>query len=147
MSDGSQRCFGNNDTGKLGLGDTDNRGDDANEMGSNLASFSLGDNRMARAFFGNAGGACALMDNSKVRCWGDNGNGEHGLEDTTRRGDGANAFVEELQSILIPDVNQLLQSGQKGITCITTAEQIMTQAETEANGLIDTWADTVMGIY
>ena len=65
----------------------------------------------------------------------------------TWRGDGANSFMDEVQSVLIPDVNTLMQSSQKGIASISNAEQIMTAAENEANGLIDTWADTVMGIY
>lgn len=65
----------------------------------------------------------------------------------TWRGEGANAFMDEVQSILIPDVNSLMESSLKGINSIATAEQIMTQAENEVNGLIDTWADTVSGIY
>ena len=63
------------------------------------------------------------------------------------RGDGANAFVDEVQSVLIPDVNQLLQSSTQGITSMNAAEQIMTDAENEVNSMIDGWADTVVGIY
>jgi hypothetical protein len=36
MQDGSVRAFGYNAYGQLGLGDTDNRGDDPDEMGASL---------------------------------------------------------------------------------------------------------------
>ena len=62
------------------------------------------------------------------------------------RGDGANAFVEELNSILIPDVNQLTQSCVTGINSMNTAEQIMTEAENNARTMVDGWVDTVQAI-
>eukprot|EP01083_Nonionella_stella_P156828 508282_1 len=41
---GTVKCFGHNVNGQLGLGDTNNRGDEANEMGDNLPDVDLGSN-------------------------------------------------------------------------------------------------------
>ena len=39
---GKLKCFGKNNRGQLGYGDTQNRGDDADEMGDNLDYVDLG---------------------------------------------------------------------------------------------------------
>jgi hypothetical protein len=38
---GALKCWGNNDGGALGIGDTDNRGDDPGEMGDQLPAVRL----------------------------------------------------------------------------------------------------------
>ena len=42
------KCWGNNYSGQLGLGDTNNRGDGANEMGNNLGFVEIGASRRLR---------------------------------------------------------------------------------------------------
>ena len=63
------------------------------------------------------------------------------------RGAGANAFAEELANILVPDVDRLIQSGQKGVQSIVNAEQIMSQADKEVSNLVNGFADIVAGIF
>jgi alpha-tubulin suppressor-like RCC1 family protein len=70
------RCWGNNFFGQLGLGDSENRGDDPNEMGNNLLSADLGSSQLAVAVAAGGAFTCALLQSGAVKCWGRN---EHGI--------------------------------------------------------------------
>ena len=76
--DGSVRCWGLNDKGQLGLGDTANRGDAAGEMGDNLPAVDLGTGRTATAISAGTNHTCALLDNGSLKCCGENQTGELG---------------------------------------------------------------------
>ncbi|MEM7802617.1 MAG: WXG100 family type VII secretion target [Chloroflexota bacterium] len=65
----------------------------------------------------------------------------------TWRGMGASAFADELTNLLVPDVETILQSNQRGIESIVRAEQIMAAADDEVARLADGWSDLVSGIY
>lgn len=84
---GKIKCWGRNDLGQLGLGDTADRGDAPGEMGDALPFVDLGVGRTARAIAAGEGRTCAVLDNGRVKCWGGNGSGQLGLGDTERRGD------------------------------------------------------------
>jgi cysteine-rich repeat protein len=86
LDDDSLKCWGENSYGQLGLGDTENRGDQPKEMGEALPSVDLGAGRTARSVAVGWNSICALLDNGAVKCWGDNKNGQLGLGDTVRRG-------------------------------------------------------------
>ncbi len=82
------RCWGQNSSGQLGLGDAVNRGDGTNEMGDNLPAVDLGNGRSAAAITAGANHTCALLDNGQVRCWGVNSPlGILGIEILGNRGD------------------------------------------------------------
>jgi cysteine-rich repeat protein len=85
LKDGSVKCWGANDLGQLGLGDTRQRGDEPGEMGTALGSVNLG--RSAIAIAAGYNHTCALLDDKTVKCWGGNGLGQLGLGDTNHRGD------------------------------------------------------------
>ena len=99
LDNGSVKCWGSNSYGQLGLGDVNNRGDGANEMGDNLPTVDLGTGRTAKAVSNGSYHSCALLDNNSVKCWGNNQNGQLGLGDTINRGDGANEMGDNLPAV------------------------------------------------
>lgn len=83
------KCWGYNRYGSLAKGDTNNRGDSANEMGSNLTAIDFGTGRSAVKVVGGLDYICALLDNSKVKCYGRNFYGQLGQENNANLGDSA----------------------------------------------------------
>lgn len=83
LEGGKVRCWGEGASGKLGVGDTANIGDD--ESPSTWPEVKLG----ARAVQVAAGGSqsCALLENGTVRCWGDNQFGQLGTGEPSAVGD------------------------------------------------------------
>ena len=64
------KCWGHNGDGQLGLGDTNNRGDGAGEMGDSLEAVELGAGRTAKKITAGFYHTCATLDNGQVECWG-----------------------------------------------------------------------------
>jgi len=96
LESGAIKCWGANDHGQLGLGDTENRGDDADELAENLPVVALGDTRTAASVvLGDAHG-CALFTDQTVKCWGSNARGQLGLGDTNDRGAGPDEMGDHL---------------------------------------------------
>jgi alpha-tubulin suppressor-like RCC1 family protein len=86
LAGGAVKCWGHNDVGQLGLGDLVNRGDKPGQMGDNLMPVPIGAGLVARSVAVGDAHACALLDDGRVTCWGDNFWGQLGLENTTSRG-------------------------------------------------------------
>ena len=113
LDNDEMKCFGNNGHGQLGLGDTENLGDEAGEMGSALPAISLGSDTnnltykaKAVSIGSKAIHVCALLTTSKtnadakhIKCWGDNNYGQLGLGDTQDRGDGTGDDVADTEII------------------------------------------------
>ena len=90
LADGHVKCWGLNDFGQLGLGDTRERGRGTSgqpEMGAALAAVNLGARAVAIA--AGADHTCALLEEGQVKCWGRNEWGQLGLGDAIHRGTGA----------------------------------------------------------
>jgi len=68
-----------NASGQLGLGDTDNRGDNSSEMGIYLPAVDLGTGRTATAIEAGDHHTCAILDDASLKCWGSNSSGQLGL--------------------------------------------------------------------
>lgn len=68
----TQKCFGYNKNGELGLGDNANRGDGSGGMGDLLADVDLGAGAAATAVSAGLTHTCALLDGGSVKCWGKN---------------------------------------------------------------------------
>ena len=78
MVEGSRlKCWGRNTEGELALGDTNNRGDNAGEMGDALPFTMLAATPVAVAAA--AGHECAVLADHTVACWGLNYTGTLGL--------------------------------------------------------------------
>jgi hypothetical protein len=86
LDDGSVKCWGSNASGELGLGDSLDRGLDLAAMGDNLPSVNLGTRRTAKLVVAGELHTCALLDDSSVKCWGDNAWGQLGTGDHVGRG-------------------------------------------------------------
>jgi cysteine-rich repeat protein len=87
LTDGRVKCWGLNDVGELGLGDMNNRGDAAGEMGDALPPVDLGEGATAMAITAGTFHTCALLTDGRVKCWGLNLVGQLGLGDMKNRGD------------------------------------------------------------
>jgi len=96
LSSGAVKCWGNNAYGQLGLGDVNNRGDAAGEMGDALPAVDLGTGRTAKAVAVGSNFSCAILDNNNVKCWGGNGGGQLGLAGYGHRGDNAGEMGDNL---------------------------------------------------
>jgi alpha-tubulin suppressor-like RCC1 family protein len=85
LDTGNVRCWGRNNFGQLGYGDTNNIGD--NEQPYTALDVELGG--PVKSIVAGAYHTCALMETGKVRCWGYNAYGQLGLGTTANVGDHA----------------------------------------------------------
>ena len=99
LDDGSVKCWGDNSYGKLGLGDTQERGFGPGQMGAALPAVSLGPGRTALQLTAGSFQTCARLDDGSVKCWGGNIFGELGLGDTLPRGEGAGQMGAALPAV------------------------------------------------
>jgi alpha-tubulin suppressor-like RCC1 family protein len=113
LDDNSLKCWGANDVGQLGLGDTAARGDNAGELGDALAKIDLGTGRTVKDVALGENFACAILDNDTLKCWGANNRGQLGLGDTQRRGDAPGEMGDAL-----PVVD--LGTGRKPVTVVAS---------------------------
>lgn len=79
------RCWGRNGVGQLGHPDSNDVGDDPNEMGGLLEVVDLA--APAVRVFAGADHNCALLEGGAVKCWGRNSSGQLGLGGDNHRGD------------------------------------------------------------
>ena len=99
LNDASVKCWGDSYYGQLGLGDTEDRGDELNEMGDSLPAASLSTTKTAVAVNAGYVHTCALLNDASVKCWGDAASGRLGLGDTTHRGDEPNEMGDNLSTV------------------------------------------------
>ncbi|KAG2444343.1 hypothetical protein HXX76_001099 [Chlamydomonas incerta] len=102
LDTGFIKCWGRNNYGQLGLGDTTDRGGVSADMGDNLPVVDLGWANRASHMCAGVSHTCAVISssrsesNGRVKCWGLNTDKQLGFSDTTNRGDGAGAMGESL---------------------------------------------------
>jgi cysteine-rich repeat protein len=114
LEDASVRCWGHNDFGQLGLGHTNNIGDDEPPTADN-AQVTLGGTPTAIATSGDH--TCALLTTNQIRCWGLNQQGELGIGSTDNVGD--NELPTAVAPIVYRDPAPILGLSAGGAhTCI-----------------------------
>lgn len=85
LDNGQVRCWGLNDGGQLGYGNTATIGDD--EAPGSVGPVDLGAGRTAVEVSAGSAHTCAILDNGQVRCWGSGGQGRLGYGTTQNIGD------------------------------------------------------------
>jgi alpha-tubulin suppressor-like RCC1 family protein len=98
---GRVKCWGANEFGQLGLGDTRPRGRDPDEM-AELPEVALGEDAAAVALSAGGQFTCALLGGGEVKCWGRNELGQLGVGDMSNRGDQPGETGEALPSVSLP---------------------------------------------
>jgi alpha-tubulin suppressor-like RCC1 family protein len=112
------KCWGDNESGQLGIGDTGYRGGQPGDMGDNLRATELGsDLRVAQLAAGRLH-TCARFDDGRVKCWGDNSHGQLGLGDQNHRGDQIGEMGDALPFVdLGTEQRAVLLATQEYHTC------------------------------
>lgn len=122
FDDGRVKCWGRNEDGQLGRGNTTNAGDSdltGHRMGDDLDPIDLGPGMTATAIAAGGNHTCALLNNGDVKCWGRNWHGQLGQEDTERRGDNAGEMGYNLRRIeLGPDMTAKKITAGVHHTCV-----------------------------
>lgn len=99
LDNGAVKCWGQNDRGQLGIGDTLNRGDAGNEMGDRLPAVDFGAGRTAVRLAAGRDHTCAVLDNGQVKCWGLNNSAQLGVGATFNRGDETGEMGDALPAV------------------------------------------------
>jgi len=94
---GNGVCWGRNDDGELGLGDTTLRSSPAS-----VPPLDLGAGALIAQIVGGQSHTCALLVDGRVKCWGANDVGQLGLGDDLPRGDGPGEMGDNLPPVPLP---------------------------------------------
>jgi hypothetical protein len=70
LDDHRMKCWGNNDWGQLGYGDSRTRGGSPSDMGDALPTVDLGTGRTAVTIAAGRDATCAILDDGSLKCWG-----------------------------------------------------------------------------
>jgi alpha-tubulin suppressor-like RCC1 family protein len=115
------KCWGGNNFGQLGYGDTITRGDEPGEMGDNLPCVDIAGTsnqsvaKVVSSSFGRH--SCAILSGGGAKCWGQGSSfGILGYSNHISRGDHANEMGDYLPFIYIPENTTILQIAPGSLT-------------------------------
>jgi len=103
LDDFTVKCWGANNSGQLGQGDTNARGGNVNELGDSLNAIDVGTGRKIRQISAGGAHSCAILDDNTVKCWGDNTYGQLGYGDINNRGDASGEMGDSLYPVSLGD--------------------------------------------
>ncbi len=117
-SDGVLRCWGYNASGQLGLGHTETIGDD--ELPSSAPPIDIPPT--IKGLCAGALHTCALLDGGQVRCWGENFDGQLGLNHNQNIGDDASETHILTNAALNAPATQITCSGEHTCALLTNGD-------------------------
>lgn len=85
LDNNSLKCWGANSAGQLGQDNTTAVGGTAGAI-ANLSAINLGTGRTAKSVALGYAYTCAILDDNTLKCWGSNGYGQLGRDNTTTMG-------------------------------------------------------------
>lgn len=101
LDNGQVKCWGRNNDGQLGQGDTTDRGEADGSMGDALLAVDLGLDASDQPYTAKQIEAgeefvCVILNDDQLKCWGNNRTGNLGYDDMADRGDDADEMGEQL---------------------------------------------------
>ncbi|CBJ30978.1 conserved unknown protein [Ectocarpus siliculosus] len=108
LDSGNVVCFGKNDSGQLGLGDTSTRGQIAGDVGE---AADLGAGLSAVAVALGCRHTCGLLDDGTVKCFGYNNYGQLGQGTTENMGDDAGEMGDDLPAVSLDGTVSAVAAG------------------------------------
>ena len=79
LDNASVKCWGWNNSGRLGIDNGSTMGEEAGDMAL-IPTVNLGTGRTATAISVGYQHSCAVLDNASIKCWGRNENGQLGID-------------------------------------------------------------------
>jgi alpha-tubulin suppressor-like RCC1 family protein len=110
LDNGSIKCWGNNEYGQLGRGDTKQFGRDA-PLSSKYPTVDLGSGDSISSVTAGQHHTCALLNDGSVKCWGRNQHGQLGLGDMEHRGDEASEMGDSLPTVKLGGEVKAIDAG------------------------------------
>ncbi|MGE3975556.1 MAG: RCC1 domain-containing protein [Bdellovibrionales bacterium] len=125
LTDDRVKCWGANQYGQLGIGNTEAKGTSPTHMGDNLLTTELGIGLNPQSIFSFAPGAfCSLFTNFTMKCWGWNRSGALGLGDENNRGDNTGEMGDNLPFVYLGQRTAVLNVSVGGAHVCALIKQI-----------------------
>ncbi|HEX5059560.1 MAG TPA: hypothetical protein VFV99_09385 [Kofleriaceae bacterium] len=144
---GEVACWGDNQYGKLGIGDAMNRGDAPDEVGLLLPRPDFGTVAKPTALTTTSDFSCALLSDDTAKCWGNNDGAQLGVGDYQSRGDMPGEMGDQLPTVQLAagtHITALVVGHYHGCALVAGSVRCWGSNDTSQNGYGDSIArDTV----
>ncbi|MBN1609592.1 MAG: hypothetical protein JW940_23370 [Polyangiaceae bacterium] len=116
------KCWGANSRGQLGTGDTENHGNQLEELGDALRPVNLGERAVQVA----AGRdfTCAILKSGHVKCWGANDYGQLGLGDKDDRGTDPSHMGDALPAVSLGAHAKAIAAGTGHACAVLSTDEV-----------------------